>query len=389
MTAAPRVTVLMTVYNGLPYLPQAIESVLNQTFHDFEFMIIDDASTDSSVACIRRYADPRIRLFCNERNLGQAASLNAGLAHAQAPYVARMDQDDICLPDRLRQQVNLLEAQPRVAAVGTRMYWLRASGRIVGVVGIPIPDFGAFVGTLLTTASPLGHSTVMYRREIIADIGGYDVSFAPCEDFELWCRLALRRYDARVIPRPLVMFRMHGQQQTVQRNTLREENVRRAHDRLVAAFCSPDQASQVSGLLQVGDVFWDTCRTRQEVQALVRVLNQMVEEMQTSLRLSQQEHATLKRYVQWWLGRRAFSAILHQHRQSFPVYAASLRTGVSAMRYAASLAYPVCYLLSPLFRPSVRRVCVRAALWLNRVQYVVKLLFSRPIQEHVPSLLKL
>ncbi|MDP3704262.1 MAG: glycosyltransferase [Candidatus Omnitrophota bacterium] len=388
MTTAPRVTVLMTVYNGLPYLPQAIESVLNQTFHDVEFMIIDDASTDGSVACIRRYADPRIRLFCNERNLGQAASLNAGLAFSQAPYVARMDQDDICLPDRLRQQVNLLEAQPRVASVGTRMYWLRASGRIVGVVGIPIPDFGAFVGTLLTTASPLGHSTVMYRREIIADIGGYDVSFAPCEDFELWCRLALRRHDARVIPRPLVMFRMHGQQQTVQRNTLREENVRRAHDRLVAAFCPPDQASQVSGLLQVGDVFWETCRTRQEVQALVRALDQMVEEMQTSLRLSQQEHATLKRYVYWWLGRRAFSAILARHRQSLPVYAASLRTGVGAMRYAASLAYPVCYLLSPLLLPSVRRVCVRGALWLNRIQYVVKLLFSRPSQGHVPSLSK-
>ena len=146
MTTIPRVSVLMTVYNGLPYLPQAIESVLHQTFTDFEFVIIDDASTDASVQCIRHYADAdsRIRLWCHARNLGQAASLNAGLALARAPYLARMDQDDICLSDRLRQQVNLLETQPRVAAVGTRMYWLRASGRVVGGVGGMTPSVKLF-----------------------------------------------------------------------------------------------------------------------------------------------------------------------------------------------------------------------------------------------------
>ncbi len=377
MTRTPRVSVLMTVYNGLPYLTQAVESVLSQTFTDFEFVIIDDASTDGSVACLQGYADPRIRLVCNERNVGQAASLNKGLALSRAPYVARMDQDDVCLPDRLRQQVNLLEAQPNVAAVGTLMYWLRASGRVVGIVGLKIENFGAFLGTLLTTASPLGHPTVMYRRAVVIDAGGYDVSFAPCEDFELWCRLVRHRHDARVLPKALVMARMHRQSQSVQRNALRQHNVRRAHASLVAAFCPSEQVEQVSGLLQCGEAFWEARSTRREVRDVVRALEQMLERMRTSLRLSSQEDAALKRDVRWWLGRRAFSAVLHQHRQSLPVFTASLRTGLGAMRYAASLSYPFCYLLSPCFVPSVRRLCLTWALWLNRIQYVVKLPFGR------------
>ena len=107
----------MPVYNGLPYLPHAIESVLDQTFTDFEFLIINDASTDDSFACIRSYKDPRIRLVCNETNLGQTRTLNKGLELAQGPFIARLDQDDIAYPKRLAKQVAYLDANPEVALV--------------------------------------------------------------------------------------------------------------------------------------------------------------------------------------------------------------------------------------------------------------------------------
>ena len=374
MTTTPRVTVLMTVYNGLPYLPQAIESVLNQTFTDFEFVIIDDASTDGSVACIRRYADPRIRLWCNERNLGQASSLNTGLTLSRAPYIARMDQDDICLPDRLRQQVNLLEARPDIAAVGTLMYWLRANGDIVGVVGLKMHNCGAFLGTLLSTASPLGHSTVMYRRDIVADAGGYDVSFAPCEDYELWCRLALRGYRASVIPEPLVMLRIHGQQQSITRSALQRQHVRRAHERFVTTWCQPNQARLVSSLLQLNEAFWEECRSQGAVWTVLQALDGTLDTMRITLGLNHQEDAALRRCVSWWLGRCAFMAILQRHRQSLPVYLFALQGGIRALSYPAILAYPGCFAFAPLFVPRVRETLVRLARTLNQQRYVLRLL---------------
>src|SRR3972149_6665359 len=103
--AHSRVTVLMAVYNGLPYLRQAIESVLTQSFTSFELLVVDDASSDGSVACVRSFNDPRVRLVCNERNLRQTASLNRGLELARGEYIARLDQDDLCAPDRLEKQV--------------------------------------------------------------------------------------------------------------------------------------------------------------------------------------------------------------------------------------------------------------------------------------------
>ena len=101
----PIVTVLMTVYDGKNYLHEAIESVLCQTFNDLEFLIIDDASTDNSVEIINSYNDSRIKLLINDNNIGQTASLNIGLSRAQGEYIARFDQDDVCLPKRLEEQL--------------------------------------------------------------------------------------------------------------------------------------------------------------------------------------------------------------------------------------------------------------------------------------------
>ena len=107
----------MPVYNGLPYLREAIESVLCQTFTDFEFLIVDDASTDGSTDLIKSYGDSRIRLIRNEHNLGTSGSMNRGIELARSEYIARIDQDDVCLPERLREQLAFIESRPDLAIV--------------------------------------------------------------------------------------------------------------------------------------------------------------------------------------------------------------------------------------------------------------------------------
>src|SRR3989344_927550 len=115
----PSVSVLMSTYNGAVYLRQAINSILNQTFTDFEFIIVDDNSTDNSGEILRSYNDPRIRIIQNNKNIGLTKSLNKGLKEAQGKYIARMDADDVSLLDRLKEQYNFLEAHPTIALVGS------------------------------------------------------------------------------------------------------------------------------------------------------------------------------------------------------------------------------------------------------------------------------
>ena len=116
----PIVTVLMPVYNGKNYLNEAIESVLCQTLTNFEFLIVDDASTDNSIDLINSYNDSRIKLLKNKNNIGQTASLNKGLEMAQGKYIARFDQDDVCLPKRLEEQVAFFKKNPSISIVCSR-----------------------------------------------------------------------------------------------------------------------------------------------------------------------------------------------------------------------------------------------------------------------------
>lgn len=369
----PRVTVLMTVYNGMPYLPQAVESILGQSLEDFEIVIIDDASTDGSVACLEQYADPRIRLFRNDHNIGQAHSLNRGLALCRTPFVARLDQDDVCLPDRLQQQVSLLERRPDVHVVGTWVYYLSADGRKRSLVGMPVEDYGAFLGTLFTYATPFGHPTVMFRRETVLERGGYDTSFAPCEDYALWCDLALNRCGAVSLPHPLVMLRLHGQQQSKTRLALQQQQARRAHEALVTTLHPGREAPLVSALLRMDESFWERCGSIAEVRAALTALDGTLAAARQSLRLSSREEARLARRVAWWLGHGALLAILHQQRQSRSVVAWALRRQASLLPFPAFLLYPGCFLLSPLFVPHLRQVCVDAATTLGRQKYIVRL----------------
>jgi glycosyltransferase involved in cell wall biosynthesis len=184
----PRVSVLMCVYNGGPYLRQAVESILGQTFGDFEFIVVDDYSTDGSVETLKSYDDPRLVRLYNAANLGLTRSLNRGLSVCRGEFIARQDDDDVSHPTRLSQQVEYLDRHPDVGVLGAQMEVINEWGEVTGEYAVPVSH--AMIAWQLFFGRSLAHPTVMMRRALIEKVEGYDVSFPHIEDFELWTRLA-------------------------------------------------------------------------------------------------------------------------------------------------------------------------------------------------------
>ena len=203
--SAPRVTVLMSVYNGERYLRESIESILSQTFQDFEFLIINDGSKDRTRDLILSYDDPRIRLVDNEQNLGLTRSLNHGMELAEGQLIARQDADDISEPERLARQVAFLDSHGDVALLGTWYKEIDAQGALLGRKELPTQSME--IRWSLLFFCPFVHSAVMMRKSpMLEQIGFYDESFVYAQDYDLWSRIA-RRLTVANLPERLLQYR--------------------------------------------------------------------------------------------------------------------------------------------------------------------------------------
>jgi GT2 family glycosyltransferase len=253
----PRVTVLMTVHNGARHVAQAINSTLAQTFADFELLIVDDASTDDTVAIVNGYDDPRIRVIRNEQNLNQVVSLNRGLAEARGAYIARLDHDDVSLPERLARQVAFLDAQSQVGVVGSWMDVRDDEDRRVTLLDGRVGDVVDWVWALLTDRPLLGHPAVMFRLDAVRALDGYDPSLRWAEDRDLWNRLALAGWHGAVLEEILVRYRWHEGQQSQTANDLQREASDRAIERLAGALAGEGHARLLRTMLAVDPgAFW-------------------------------------------------------------------------------------------------------------------------------------
>lgn len=208
MINLPTVSVVMPVYNAEKYLALALDSILGQTFCDFELIIVNDGSTDGSMAIVGSRNDERI-VVVDEGHRGLPASLNRGISAARGKYIARMDGDDIALPARLEKQVAFLEMHPQVGILGTACRLIDAAGGNLGVVQWPADDLQIRWVSLLGT--PFAHPTVVMRRETLKDNGlTYDDAFAEGdEDYDLWTRV-LRYTSGANLAEPLLLYRRHS-----------------------------------------------------------------------------------------------------------------------------------------------------------------------------------
>ncbi len=206
---APRLSVIMPVYNALPFLDQSIRSIVDQTFTDFEFVILDDASTDGSAEVLREWEkrDSRIRLFRSDRRLGLSGSSNLVVAKASGSILARMDADDISRPHRLMRQWQIMESRPEVVAVGTLCHGIDAAGKLTRPRDRwRLVRHSQFI--------PFPHGSVMFRREAFDRIKGYDERLPVGEDQDLFFKMT-RVGRVVTLPDDLYCFRYHLKNATV------------------------------------------------------------------------------------------------------------------------------------------------------------------------------
>lgn len=215
MTDSPQVSVVIPVYNREAYVGAAIESVLAQTFADFEVLVIDDGSTDRSLEVARGYRDPRVRLVRHARNQGLPRTRNAGIDGARGAYVAFLDSDDVALPSRLAKQVAFLDGHRDHAAVGAWVDWMDASGRPLGRVKRR-PLAARDVAALRLFRQGIENTASMARTAILRSYR-HNECFEVSEDFELWARVAAEHGIAN-LPEVLVRRRAHAHQTSKDRD---------------------------------------------------------------------------------------------------------------------------------------------------------------------------
>jgi glycosyltransferase involved in cell wall biosynthesis len=188
----PKVSVIMSVYNGEKYLQEAVDSILNQTFTDFEFIIINDGSKDKTKEILESYSDPRIRLF-HQKNIGLTKSLNRGLKHATGEYIARMDADDISMKNRFKKQVDFLNKNSNIGLIGTWASLIDNDGKNFHNWTLPLEHNSIL--DRLSESNSFMHGSVMFRKHCVDVVGGYRQEFKYCQDYDLWIRI-IEKYNA-------------------------------------------------------------------------------------------------------------------------------------------------------------------------------------------------
>ena len=240
MTSTPLVSVLMPVFNSENYLNETIDSILGQSFQDFELIVINDGSTDNSKIILEKYAlkDVRIRVF-DQENTGIIGALNKGLQLARGKYIARMDSDDVSLPNRLSRQVEYMETHPQVGACGT---WIRYHGDKEGEWQTPTDD--QTIRCRLLFESVLAHPTVIMNRDILIKHNlCYRYDYQHAEDYDLWVNIA-QHADLANIPEIHLLYRIHPGHIVQRHATLKIESANRIRLRqleILGITPSPDE----------------------------------------------------------------------------------------------------------------------------------------------------
>ena len=207
----PTISVLLPVYNAERYVAEAVESILAQTFRDFELLIVDDGSKDRSLEILRRLAegDARIRLS-SRPNAGLVATLNEMLAQARGEFIARMDADDVALPRRFERELEYLRAHDECLVVGTAAEWIDPEGELLKV-HVPPRDHVQIDAAHVTSAEGVVcHPSALIRATAFERVGGYDPKLDGAEDLDLWLRIAEVGRLAN-LPEPLLRYRFHFQ----------------------------------------------------------------------------------------------------------------------------------------------------------------------------------
>ena len=209
MSPSPAISVVLPVYNAEAYVREAVESILAQSFTDFELIVINDGSTDGSGAILRELAARDTRIVLLERpNGGLISALNEGIESARADLIARMDADDVAMPERFALQHARMVQEPELAVLGSFTRVMDKTGNIIRLDEYPLTPKA--IARCLERGCPVAHPTVMMRRNAVLEAGGYRKAFSHAEDYDLWLRMSELGYAIANLPQPLLNYREHG-----------------------------------------------------------------------------------------------------------------------------------------------------------------------------------
>lgn len=269
---SPDVTVLMSVYNGERYLEEAIESILGQTFQDFEFIIINDGSTDGTEEILTRYQqmDDRIRVY-DQENLGLIAALNMGCQLARGKYIARMDADDVSLPERFSRQLSYMDAHPEVGILGTWTEYIDESGRRSDRLHLPTAP--SLIRWALLFGNPIAHGSVMMRLDVIRRLGFYHSDALYCEDYNLWSRASMVTRIAN-FPEVLLRYRVwRGSISLIHKQTQRRSSIKVMHSSIERLLNSEVSLEVVATLRQMPE--GSSSIRRQRIESAASLVQQL------------------------------------------------------------------------------------------------------------------
>lgn len=199
----PIISVVMSVFNGEKFLKESIDGILNQTFSDFELIIVDDGSTDSTKSIVLGYKDDRIRLFSNSNNFGTPKALNFGMSHARGEFIARHDADDISCPERFKSQVEFLRNNPDIILVGSDAYVIDNDGTILEKKQLPNNPL-----KYLQKHNVFFHGSIMFRKKIVDEVGMYNEILRNAQDYEFLVRISKYNKNLVNLNIPLYMWRI-------------------------------------------------------------------------------------------------------------------------------------------------------------------------------------
>lgn len=228
MDKRPAMSVLMSVHNGQPYLRQAVDSILTQTYRDFEFIIVDDGSTDRTWDILNTYSDPRVVLLRNQENVGLTKSLNKAFQVTRGEYIARQDADDVSLPQRLEEQASFLDDNPAVALISCSFIETDESARASLLCLLPASD-DKIMATLVQGINAFCHGAVMFRRQCAEQVGLYREEFELAQDYDLWLRIA-EHYKVANLTKPLYKRRTGPATTSIMQRSAQDDYARLALD---------------------------------------------------------------------------------------------------------------------------------------------------------------
>lgn len=236
------ITVLMPVFNAEKFIKEAIDSVLTQTFTDFELLIINDGSTDSTVQIINSFSDSRIKLI-HQKNGGVSAALNTGLLAATGKYIARFDADDVCYPERLKLQYDFIIAHPDYILVGSDANYITEEGEFIFTFHNPGYTHDEIIQTIEKHCSFI-HSTVLYNKNAVLEIGGYEIKAHTFEDYFLWKRL-IKKGKVSNLKLPLIKVRFNPASVTIDEKDYHTLFLKLKQKALETGFISEEEGSQI------------------------------------------------------------------------------------------------------------------------------------------------